>query len=1190
MHPGASGVSLDQIRAALDSYVDAAAVRAALDRDSAAGSEPDAVLAECVHQFQRKCYREQREHDGRAGQSALDSLGLIERGGPALHSGLRHNDRAQQRLNQHDAQVQAATGGQFSAASWFSGITDPAVFGLRTKGGYGLHLLLVRKLRAAERYLLTLPRFHGMTPVALAAALGLSERHGGMRAAQTDSMHTFGLAVDIEYTANPWPHKRASWQAMKRAATLVSGVSLHHDSAPAYFSSLGSNPALSTGQIWDELHQRHTELVGYFRLGQDPAALKTALLASQARGTVSLTHAGEPVDEAVTRWQSQITEDRHALAAPDGDFTGRDPGKGFLTHDRDLVIALRDHGCLAWGAVDQGPSGRGSGDMMHFDARIDGAGRVLAWPTARPAAQGPINFLPAPGHHPCLPSSAAAAPAEAADAADGPAAADYLDGKLWTFTATTLPLPVAVFCPPAALSQGQVDVLLYAHGLLNPCRPKPEHHPSEFVTDHPFAFGRIVKQAARPLVLVVPLLNWAHPGGAEVFGAGHTHWHALAAPQHLNRLIGEVQAELGRVQEISPPSVGELIIAGHSRAYDFLEPLAHRRRDPAMQSDALARLSQVWAFDTTYAGEVSEWLDWLKLNPRVQVQLFYRSGSATAAVGDEFYRRHRPRLAVTRVSEKHCHIPATRLPALLTLSGPGSAQELTGPQQTAPTTAEANGFVLTLGHDPATFDPTQGDPYERPEGDYKDERDAMIAAVGNRRNANNSHVISYAADFASSITSLWGTHLTQQMSQAAAERAIVNWAKFTQLILEETLFATLTMGIGGVVEAAVAEIITSELNRVMVAKVTEVFGETLLKTGYEAKKGNLEQNEIEKIREELDEKTKTVADGVQSVIGGLVEELNIPWERYGAWLKTARPDQLAKFRLPKIFADVDPDAIRTAAAGSIVTALHESHTNDNPPRRIGDDPTEDDETSYFDDYQIISHLAISELGQLSEESTEVYVHNSSPLLKQLKGKAIAGMGQIPLFVAVAEQNAEVHDWVGAKRIMDIVQHEAMRRYSYSIVINEAFDVPAFIKGYPARERELRITRSPKSATDGREPIIGHINVRGGGLGEHFMLLEWAIGIDYQNRIASEIVDKLGDVLKPERRPESDLPVGEVVAIAKEILEFWMQAGADRLIAGYVAGLKPDVPEDRWDESYFEKGTRKQILKPPSYVLRERGLW
>ena len=708
MHPGASGVTLDQIRAVLGGYVDPAAVLAALDRDSGAtGSQPDVVLAECVHQFQRKCYREQREHDGRAGQSTLDSLGLVDRDGPGFHSGLRHNARAQHRLNQHDAHVQAVTGGQYSASSWFSGITDPSVFGLRTKGGHGLHVLLVRKLRQAERYLLTLPRFQGMTPVALAAALGLNERHGGMRAAQTDSMHTFGLAVDIEYTANPWPHQRASWQAMTRAATLVSGVSLQQDSAPAYFSSLAANPALSTGQIWDELHQRHTELTGYFRLGQDPAGLKTAMLAGQARGAASLTHPGESVDEAVTRWQSQIAEDRRALSATDGDFAGRDPGKGFLTHDRDLVIALRDHGCLAWGATDQGPRPRGSGDMMHFDARIDGAGRVLAWPGENHAGVDPINFLPSPGHHPCLPSPAAPAEVALADEADGPAAADYLDGKLWTFTAATLPLPVAVFCPQAALSQERVDVLLYAHGLLDPCQPKPEHHPSDFITDHPFAFGRIVQRAARPLVLVVPLLNWTHPGGAEAFGAGHPHWHALAAPQHLNRLIGEVRAELGRVQGTSPPSVGELIIAGHSRAYDFLEPLAHRRGDPAMQDDALARLSQVWAFDTTYAGQVAEWVDWLELNPRLQVRLFYRPGSATARVGDEFYRRRGPRLAVTQVSEAHCRIPAARLPALLrrggeALTGAAADQaERAEPEDTpaaADPLATVSRAVQALGH------------------------------------------------------------------------------------------------------------------------------------------------------------------------------------------------------------------------------------------------------------------------------------------------------------------------------------------------------------------------------------------------------------------------------------------------------------------------------------------------------------
>ena len=40
----------------------------------------------------------------------------------------------------------------------------------------------------------------------------------------------------------------------------------------------------------------------------------------------------------------------------------------------------------------------------------------------------------------------------------------------------------------------------------------------------------------------------------------------------------------------------------------------------------------------------------------------------------------------------------------------------------------------------------------------------------------------------------------------------------------------------------------------------------------------------------------------------------------------------------------------------------------------------------------------------------------------------------------------------------------------------------------------------------------------------------------------------------------------------------MEAGAEALLSTYVSGLKPTVPEDRWSKEYFEKGTRKQILR------------
>jgi subtilisin family serine protease len=395
VHPATSGVSLDEIRNALDSYVDAAAVRAALAPTAATS---DAELVERVHQFQIKCYMDRREHDGRAGESTLDSLGLIARVGSGLRTADRGNAKAQERLAKRDQELRTATGGDFSAANWFNRMADPSVFGLRTKLGNGLHVTLLRKLRLAERHLLTLPAFRGKAPSELGTALGLTEKHGGARPSQTEStsVHTFGLAIDIAYRGNPWVRRAESWAAVQRAALLVSGVSLRHASAPRYFSSLGADPTRSTGEIWDELQQRSGELSSYFVLGTDEAALRAALRAAQAAGTGAV-RPGESLADAARRWRARITDDRRALSG--GDFDNHDPpDRGFLTLNRDLVIALRDHACLVWGAVDLGRSARGSGDMMHFDSRVDGAGQVLTKDTQA--------HMPASGH-PCVSAAGA---------------------------------------------------------------------------------------------------------------------------------------------------------------------------------------------------------------------------------------------------------------------------------------------------------------------------------------------------------------------------------------------------------------------------------------------------------------------------------------------------------------------------------------------------------------------------------------------------------------------------------------------------------------------------------------------------------------------------------------------------------------------------------------------------------------
>ncbi len=52
------------------------------------------------------------------------------------------------------------------------------------------------------------------------------------------------------------------------------------------------------------------------------------------------------------------------------------PLNGFLNLHADLVYSLRQIAGLAWGAVDFGP--RASGDIMHFDLRTIGVGKLLA--------------------------------------------------------------------------------------------------------------------------------------------------------------------------------------------------------------------------------------------------------------------------------------------------------------------------------------------------------------------------------------------------------------------------------------------------------------------------------------------------------------------------------------------------------------------------------------------------------------------------------------------------------------------------------------------------------------------------------------------------------------------------------------------------------------------------------------------
>ncbi len=247
---------------------------------------------------------------------------------------------------------------------------------------------------------------------------------------------------------------------------------------------------------------------------------------------------------------------------------------------------------------------------------------------------------------------------------------DFLKGRVWSFTAAALPMRVAIFSPKAVNLQRPLDMLVYVHGDLGPCTPVPKI-PEDLITKKPFELGKIVDASQRPILLVVPFMDWVNfkKNKLNFEACNRETMHALGVPGNLNGVLKEVLAEVARVSGKTAPSIDNLILAGHSRAHAFFNALALLHIDPEMRKGVLASLKEVWCFDTTYFAFMAEWIRWLKSNINLRASVFFINGTGTAAWGKRFEAAVSTlaggKLIVTRVKEGHCKVPGTRLLALL---------------------------------------------------------------------------------------------------------------------------------------------------------------------------------------------------------------------------------------------------------------------------------------------------------------------------------------------------------------------------------------------------------------------------------------------------------------------------------------------------------------------------------------------
>ncbi len=705
-HPARSGVRPDAILAALLDYVEPGLINVSVMKYNAqhpraqisVGSGPvNAVFVEAIHQFQRKCYADSRQHDGWAGPSVLDSLGLWPR--PGLRPTAQTNDWARSWIRKKQSAIEAALrrmtpdlSAGLGATTWWDCFVSPCYLGW----GFNrpIHAYLARKLRQAERWLLSQQRFIGKSPVELANLLDIREVHAGGRT-KGESIHTLGLGIDIKYAGNPhigdYRDKRTGaaffTEVMKRAVRSISGITLAVSKFPQWLHQLGDDRGKSTEQIYIELARRDQDLRDY--------------LSGSSR---------ESMDD-----ERRLRLERSSV------FRGqvaRDPKLGFLNLDRELVLALRDHAGLAWGAVDFGP--RANGDIMHFDCRLDELGRAAFcgskgyFNPQHPAWRRPEDLCPSTTARESELPSYEGDRSECED--EGGDAIAQLGGNgesvdSWNEIASDeegdqtgeseddlLPEQHEELDDEGdELSDGEftdeaweIDESIEEEATHEGENEEPEDGSATQSTGkslwtprwkrHPAAIGGLhsfkSKAAANTVAVFLPsnlgtptvvdILVYLHglprcgdEGDSAVSymksrtfsliqlieGAGRPFvlvvpwlgWrkgqtaHRLGDPARMNKLLNEVTEGLAQAGWTSAPTIGRLYLAGHSKAFVVLDSLGRNAANAASSQGGMARLCEVWSLDSMYSRRACEsWMKWALQLRTVRFFVHYRPGTGTA--------------------------------------------------------------------------------------------------------------------------------------------------------------------------------------------------------------------------------------------------------------------------------------------------------------------------------------------------------------------------------------------------------------------------------------------------------------------------------------------------------------------------------------------------------------------------------
>jgi len=256
------------------------------------------------------------------------------------------------------------------------GIDAPMVAGTFLGEGVQAHPVLVKRLQLAESHLQATV---GKSGAQLAKELGVRGGYSIFR--KGAAYHGFGLAIDINYSTNPFIGGQDGDQTgnHQAIAAIFHACLLTGQGTPVSPSdSAGRQGKESTADLWQHFHDSSEALKQYLgakdNLPQVNAWIEAGNLSRALTAPRGVTDEAKLRGADAPAWLEQIRIDQeltHGASSSQSNWwmdSSNRASNGFMDLDQRLVVALRDIGGLGWGASDFGEA---SGDFMHFDCRHD---------------------------------------------------------------------------------------------------------------------------------------------------------------------------------------------------------------------------------------------------------------------------------------------------------------------------------------------------------------------------------------------------------------------------------------------------------------------------------------------------------------------------------------------------------------------------------------------------------------------------------------------------------------------------------------------------------------------------------------------------------------------------------------------------------------------------------------------------